>query len=87
MKVKDVIEYLKEYKEDEEILIAWLDYEMFDDHEDVSYKAWVQTCKDWIDNDHSLYELVSNYYLVTDTDLANREKAQANQKIRQKPKI
>jgi len=87
MKVKDVIEYLKEYKEDEEILIAWLDYEMFDDHEDVSYEAWVQTCRDWIDSDHSLYELVSNYYLVRDRDLPNREKAQANQKIRQKPKI
>ena len=77
MKVKELIDYLKDtYEDDEQIIVSWMDYECFDDHEDVSVEAWNQTCIDF-DEQNSMfdgfYELIANYYLVRDRDLRNRE--------------
>ena len=77
MKVKELIDYLKDtYEGDEQIIVSWMDYECFDDHEDVSVEAWNQTCIDF-DEQNSMfdgfYELIANYYLVRDRDLKNRE--------------
>ena len=76
MKVKELINYLMDnYEDEEQIIVTWLDYEIFDDHEDVSIEAWNQTCIDFDSGykDTFLYELIANYYLVNDTDLKNRE--------------
>ena len=77
MKVKELIDYLKDtYEAEEQIIVTWLDYEIFDDHEDVSIEAWNQTCIDFDKHNNGfdgLYELIANYYLVNDTDLKNRE--------------
>lgn len=77
MKVKELIDYLKDtYEGDEQIIVSWMDYECFDDHEDVSVEAWNQTCIDF-DEQNSMfdgfYELIANYYLVRDRDLKYRE--------------
>ena len=77
MKVKELIDYLKDnYEDEEQIIVSWMDYECFDDHEDVSVEAWNQTCIDF-DEQNSMfdgfYELIANYYLVRDRDLRNRE--------------
>lgn len=77
MKVKELIDYLKDtYEGEEQIIVSWMDYECFDDYEDVSVEAWNQTCIDF-DEQNSMfdgfYELIANYYLVRDRDLRNRE--------------
>ena len=76
MKVIELINYLMDtYEGQEQIIVTWLDYEVFDDHENVSIEAWNQTCIDFDkgDKDTGLYELIANYYLVNDTDLKNRK--------------
>ena len=77
MKVKELIDCLKDnYEDDEQIIVCWMDYECFDDHEDVSVEAWNQTCIDYDKQNNGFdgfYELIANYYLVRDRDLKNRE--------------
>tara|TARA_Y100000004_G_scaffold176319_1_gene216774 strand:- start:39 stop:305 length:267 start_codon:yes stop_codon:yes gene_type:complete len=77
MKVKELIDYLKDtYEGDEQIIVSWMDYECFDDHEDVSVEAWNQTCIDFDKKSvgfDGFYDLIANYYLVRDRDLKYRE--------------
>ena len=48
MKVIELINYLMDnYEGQEQIIVSWMDYECFDDHEDVSVEAWNQTCIDF----------------------------------------
>ena len=77
MKVIELINYLMDnYEGQEQIIVSWMDYECFDDHEDVSVEAWNQTCIDFDKQNNGFdgfYELIANYYLVRDRDLKNRE--------------
>ena len=64
------------YEGQEQIIVSWMDYECFDDHEDVSVEAWNQTCIDFDKQNNGFdgfYELIANYYLVRDRYLKNRE--------------
>ena len=52
MKVIELINYLTDtYEGQEQIIVTWLDYEVFDDHENVSIEAWNQTCIDFDSGD------------------------------------